>query len=64
MLKKLFKESGSIIGYLFGIIGTAVTIYFAPGSITMAVRWLVIIGFVMLAPWKPVPPFRTHLLMH
>lgn len=49
MLKKFFKESGSIIGYLFGIIGTAVTIYCAPGSITLAVRWLVIIGFVMLA---------------
>lgn len=49
MLKKFFKESGSIIGYLFGIIGTAVTIYCAPGSITIAVRWLVIIGFVMLA---------------
>ena len=49
MLKKFFKESGFIIGYLFGIIGTAVTIYCAPGSITIAVRWLVIIGFVMLA---------------
>lgn len=49
MLKKFFKESGSTISYIFGIIGTAVTIYFAPGAITIAVRWLVIIGFIMLA---------------
>lgn len=49
MLKKFFKEAGSTIGYLFGIIGTAVTIYFAPGTITIGIRWLVIIGFVMLA---------------
>lgn len=49
MFKKFFKEVGATIGYLFGIIGTAVTIYLTPGSITIGIRWLVILGFVVVA---------------
>lgn len=49
MLKKFFKETLAIIGYLFGLIGTAVTIYCVPGSITIQARCLVILGFVLIA---------------
>lgn len=49
MLKKFFKEAGATIGYLFGLIGTTVTIYLTPGSVTLRIRWLIILGFIMLA---------------
>lgn len=49
MLKKFFKESGATIGYIFGLVGTAVTIYLVPGSVTIGSRWLVIIGFALLS---------------
>lgn len=48
MFKKFCKEVGTITGYLFGIIGTAVTVFYAPGSITIRICWIIIIGFVMV----------------
>lgn len=48
-MKKFFKDAGNIIGYIFGIIGTAVTIFCISGSIVIGIRWLVIIGFAFIA---------------
>lgn len=49
MLKKLLKESGNITGYIFGLIGSAVTIWLIPNYVTIKVSWLVIVGFVAIA---------------
>lgn len=48
-MRKFFKESWAIIGYIFGIIGTAVTILTVSGTISVGIRWLVIAGFVFLS---------------
>lgn len=48
-MKKFFKESFAIIGYIFGLVGTAVTIFTISGDITFEIRWLVILGFVFIA---------------
>lgn len=48
-MRKFFKESWAVIGYIFGIIGTAVTILTVSGTISIGMRWLVIAGFVLLS---------------
>lgn len=48
-MRKFFKESWAVIGYIFGIIGTAVTIFTVSGAISIGIRWLVIAGFILLS---------------
>lgn len=48
-MRDFFKESWAVIGYIFGIIGTAVTILTVSGTISIGIRWLVIAGFVFLS---------------
>ena len=48
-MRKFFKESWAVIGYVFGIIGTAVTIFTVSGTISIGIRWLVIAGFILLS---------------
>ena len=48
-MRKFFKESWAVIGYIFGIIGTAVTIFTVSGTISIGIRWLVIAGFILLS---------------
>lgn len=48
-MKKFFKEAGAVIGYLFGIVGTFVTIWTLSGNVTIKIRWLVILGVILLS---------------
>lgn len=48
-MQKFFKESWAVIGYIFGIIGTAVTILAVSGTISIGIRWLIIAGFILLS---------------
>lgn len=48
-MRKFLKESWAVIGYIFGTIGTAVTILAVSGTISIGIRWLVIAGFVLLS---------------
>lgn len=41
-LKKLFNKSGSITGYIFGLVGSIITILAVKGTITIGIRWVVI----------------------
>lgn len=41
-LKKLLYKSGSITGYILGLVGSIVTILAVNGTITIGLRWLVI----------------------
>ena len=41
-LKKLFYKSGSITGYILGLVGSIVTILAVNGTITIGLRWLVV----------------------
>lgn len=48
-MKKLLSGVGAIIGYVFGLIGTVVTILTVSGKITIGVRWIIIIGMIVIA---------------
>lgn len=48
-MQKFFKETGAVIGYIFGIIGTAVTISTVSGIISIEIRWLIVAGFIFLS---------------
>ena len=48
-MRNFFKESWAVIGYIFGIIGTAVTILAVSGTISIGIRWFVIFGFILLS---------------
>ena len=41
-LKKLFYKSGSITGYILGLVGSIVTVLAVNGTITIGLRWLVV----------------------
>lgn len=48
-LTKLFKDFLVVFGYILGIIGTAVTIFALPGSITLQINWLVFAVVLLIA---------------
>jgi len=48
-VKKFFKESWAVIGYMFGLVGTFVTIISVSGKITFDIKWLIIVCFLLLA---------------
>ena len=48
-MRKFFKESWAVIGYIFGLIGTLVTILTVAGSISIEIRWLVIVGLIFVS---------------
>ena len=47
-LKKLFFGVGAIVGYIFGIIGTIVTILSVSGQITIDIKWTIILGLFVI----------------
>lgn len=47
-MKKFIKETWAIIGYVFGLIGTVVTIFSVPGTFTLDIKWLIIAGFTLM----------------
>lgn len=47
-MKKFIKETWAIIGYIFGLIGTVVTIFSVPGTYTLDIKWLIIAGFLLI----------------
>ena len=48
-MKKLFSGVGAIVGYVFGLLGTVVTILTVAGQITIGIKWLIIIGMIVIA---------------
>lgn len=48
-MRNFLKKSWAVIGYIFGITGTAVTILTMSETISIGVRWLVIAGFILLS---------------
>lgn len=48
-MRKFFKESWAVIGYLLGLIGTFVTIFTLSKKITIAVSWLIIAAIVCIS---------------
>ncbi len=48
-MKKFWKDSWAIVGYIWGVIGTLVTIMAANNKITIGVRWLVVFGFLFIS---------------
>lgn len=48
-MRKFCKESLAVIGYIFGIIGTVVTILTISGTMSVGTRWLVALAFIFLS---------------
>ncbi len=48
-MRKFFKESWAVIGYILGLIGTLVTILTISGSILIEMKWLVIFGTIFIS---------------
>lgn len=48
-MKKMLSGVGAIVGYIFGLIGTTVTILSVSGQISIGVRWIIIAGLFVVA---------------
>lgn len=48
-VKDFFKAAWAVIGYIFGLIGTAVTIFTVSGSFTIENKWFIVITFFFIS---------------
>lgn len=48
-MKKFFKESWAVIGYIIGLIGAFATIFTVSGSISIGIKWLVVVGMISVS---------------